>query len=150
MKHLLSILLICVVSISYGQDKVGTSAAPFLGIAIGPAAQAMGGAYVSYGRDAYALYWNPGAISRVGRSVASFAHTNWIMGTKYNWGGLILNMGEGNAFGVQFGFLDYGEELVTTVDFPDGTGDRWSASDLFATLSFARNFTERFSVGGSA
>jgi hypothetical protein len=154
MKRLLVLCVILIIAFSTGnalaQDKVGTSAAAFLGIGIGPAANAMGGAYVSYGRDAYTLYWNPGAISQVGRSVASFAHINWILGTTYNWGGVIINTGDGNAFGVQMGYLDYGDEPVTTVDFPEGTGDRWNASDLFATLTFSRNFTERFSVGGSA
>ena len=52
----------------FSQDKVGTSAAPFLGINIGGAATAMGGAYVSMASDASALYWNPGAISRLGHS----------------------------------------------------------------------------------
>lgn len=154
MKHLLVLFVVIIIALNsndgFSQDKVGTSAAAFLGIGIGPAATAMGGAYVSYGRDAYTLYWNPGAISRVGRSVASFMHTNWILGSTYNWGGVIINTGDGNAFGVQFAYLDYGEEKVTTVDFPDGTGDRWSASDMFATITFSRNFTERFSVGGSA
>jgi len=152
MKRLLILFLILFAWMTndvFSQDKVGTSAAPFLGIGIGPTATAMGGAYVSYGRDAYTLYWNPGAISRVGKSVAGFSHTNWILGSTYNWGGLIINTGDGNAFGVQFGYLDYGEEEVTTVNFPEGTGDRWSASDLFATLTYARNFTGKFSVGGS-
>ena len=154
MKRLLILSLLINIGLmtneSLSQDKVGTSAAPFLGIGIGPAATAMGGAYVSYGRDAYALYWNPGAISQLGRSVASFTHTNWILGSNYNWGGVIMNVGGGNAFGFQFGYLDYGEEQVTTVNSPEGTGDRWSASDLFATITFARNFTGQFSVGGSA
>jgi len=109
----------------------------------------MGGAYVSFARDAYTLYWNPGAISRLDRSVASFTHTGWILGSDYNWGGLILNLGNGNAVGLQFAYLDYGEENVTTIFAPEGTGDRWTANDLFATLTFARNFTERFSAGGS-
>jgi hypothetical protein len=154
MKRLITIIsLLSILGLTLpvsAQDKVGTSAAPFIGIGIGPAATAMGGAYASFARDAYSLYWNPGAISRVEHSVASFTHTGWILGSNYNWGGLILNLGEGNALGVQFAYLDYGEENVTTVQAPEGTGDRWSASDLFAALSFARNFTDRFSVGGSA
>jgi hypothetical protein len=133
----------------YSQDKVGTSAAPFLGIALGPAGIAMGGAYTSFGRDASALYWNPGAISQMNQSYASFSHTEWFMGTDYNWLGVVVDAGGGNAFGIQLAVLDYGEEDVTTVYDQEGTGDRWTAQDLFATITFARNFTSRFSVGGS-
>jgi len=131
------------------QDKVGTSAVPFLGISIGPAATAMGGAYVSYARDAASLYWNPGAISQIGHSQVSFSHTEWILGTNYNWCGAVLNIGRGNALGIQIAVLDYGEENVTTIMAPEGTGERWDAQDLFTSFSFARNFTDRFSVGGS-
>jgi hypothetical protein len=131
------------------QDKVGTSAVPSLGIPIGPAAAAMGGAYVSYARDASALFWNPGAISQIGHSQVSFSHMEWILGTNYNWGGVVLNVGGGNTFGLQIAVLDYGEDDVTTVQSPEGTGERWDAQDMFATISYARSFTDRFSVGGS-
>lgn len=131
------------------QAKFGTSAAPFLGIGIGPMGQAMGGSYVSYGRDATALYWNPGAISRAGKSQLYISNTNWFLDTQYNWLGLLVDLNYLGTLGLQVAYLDYGEEERTTVDEQQGTGERWSASDLFATLSFARNLTDRFSVGGS-
>jgi hypothetical protein len=143
------LLVILPVQTGYSQDKVGTSAAPFLGIAIGPAAISMGGAYASFGRDAYALYWNPGAMSQMDHSYVSFSHTEWFLGTDYNWLGVVLKAGESDAFGVQLAVLDYGDEPVTTVEFQEGTGNVWSAQDLFATISYARSFTHRFSIGGS-
>jgi len=109
----------------------------------------MGGAYVSVINDASALYWNPGIISRLGHSSVSFTHTRWFIDTDYNWAGVVLNMGSGNAFGLNLAILDYGDEEVTTVHEPDGTGERWSAQDLYAAISFARNLTDRFSIGGS-
>jgi len=131
------------------QAKFGTSAAPFLGIGIGPMGQAMGGSYVSYGRDATALYWNPGAISRAGQSQVYISNTDWFLDTQYNWMGVLLNLSHLGTIGIQIAYLDYGEEDRTTVDAQDGTGERWSASDLFATVSYARNLTDRFSIGGS-
>lgn len=133
----------------YSQDKVGTAAAPFLGINIGGAASAMGGAFVSIARDASALYWNPGAISRIGSSHLTFTHTSWFVGTDYNWGAVVLNLDGVNAFGVNMAVLDYGEENVTTVQAPQGDGQRWNAQDLYAALSYGRNLTDRFSIGGS-
>jgi hypothetical protein len=134
----------------FSQDKVGTSAAPFLGINIGGAATAMGGAYVSMARDASALYWNPGAVSRLGKSELSFTHTSWIVNTSFNWGAVVLNLDGANAFGVNLAILDYGEENVTTVEAPEGNGLRWSAQDLAAAITYARNLTDRFSIGASA
>jgi hypothetical protein len=146
---LILILLFFMVIPVFSQDKVGTSAAPFLGINIGVAASAMGGAYVSMARDASALYWNPGAISQLGQSRLDFSHVEWFVNTNYNWGGVVIQMGGGNAFGVNIAVLDYGEEEVTTVQQPEGNGERWSAQDLVAAISYARNFTDRFSLGGS-
>lgn len=137
-------------NVALGQDKVGTSAAPFLGINIGGAATALGGASVSLASDASALYWNPGAISRLGHSQINFAHTSWFVNTDYSWTGVVLNLPGGNALGFNLGILAYGEEDVTTVQQPEGTGERWDAQDMFAALSYARNLTDRFSIGGSA
>jgi hypothetical protein len=47
------------------------------------------------------------------------------------------------------GIFDSGEEEITTVEQPEGTGERWSAQMSFATITFARNLTDRFSLGGS-
>lgn len=142
-------LLSSMVINSFSQDKVGTSAAPFLGINIGGAATAMGGAYVSMATDASALYWNPGAISRLGHSQINFTHTRWFVNTDYNWAGIILNVKGEAAIGFNLAILDYGEEEVTTVLQPEGTGERWSAQDLYGAISYAHNLTDRFSIGAS-
>ncbi|GAB4364177.1 MAG: hypothetical protein Kow0042_02560 [Calditrichia bacterium] len=152
--HHISIILILALLFSLvvsapAQDKVGTSAAPFLGINIGAAATAMGGAYVSLARDASALYWNPGAISRIGGSHINFTHTSWFLDTDYNWGAVVINLDGANAIGLNLAILDYGEEEVTTVHEPEGNGQRWSAQDLFAAVAFSRNLTDRFSIGGA-
>jgi hypothetical protein len=151
MRYLTSfILIVFIFTLNLqAQDKVGTAAASFLGIDIGAAAQAMGGAYVSMVSDASALHWNPGAISRIGSSQLVFTHTSWFVGTDYNWGAVVLNLDGVNAFGAHMALLDYGEENVTTVQSPEGNGERWSAQDLFAAISYARNLTDRFSIGGS-
>ena len=131
------------------QSKVGTTAVPFLGISIAPRATAMGGAFSAVGNDVSSLYYNPGAVSRFGKSQFSAAHTGWLVDTKLNWVGLVLNLDGINALGLSVTQLSYGEEIVTTVSQPEGTGEKWGASDLAASLSYARNLTDRFSIGGS-
>lgn len=132
------------------QSKVGTTAAPFLGISVGPKAGAMGDAFVAMASDASGLFYNPGAISRTGQTQFLFSHTNWLVNTNFNWIGFVLNLDGQNAVGVSFTSLDYGDEEVTTVTEPEGTGDFWTAGDMSIALSYARNLSDRFSIGGSA
>jgi hypothetical protein len=131
------------------QSKVGTTAGQFLGISVGPRAIAMGGAYVASNTDVTSLYWNPGAFQQAGTSQIMFSNTDWLVGTKFRWLGLMLHLGDENAFGLSLTQLDYGEEDVTTVSQPNGTGERWSAQDLAIAVSYSRRLTDRFSMGGS-
>jgi opacity protein-like surface antigen len=131
------------------QSKVGTVAAPFLGISIGPKALGMGSAFVASANDASALYWNPSGISRVMKSQFIASHTTWLVGTNLNWAGLSINLDNTNSIGVSFTQLDYGEDIVTTVLNPEGTGERWNAQDIAIGLTYARNLTDRFSIGGT-
>jgi hypothetical protein len=55
-----------------------------------------------------------------------------------------------DAIGVSLNSLNYGDwERVTTVEEPEGTGEYWQASDMAIALSYARNMTDRFSIGAS-
>ena len=132
------------------QSKVGTTAAQFLGIAVGPIASAMGGAYVAASGDVSSLYWNPGAIVQADKSEFIFSNTDWLVGTKFRWFGFIMNLDGENAIGVHITQLDYGEDDVTTVAAPDGNGEKWSAADLAVGISYSRRLTDRFSIGGTA
>jgi opacity protein-like surface antigen len=135
---------------AFGQSKVGTTAAQFLGISVGPRAIAMGSAYAASNEDVTSLYWNPGAIAQASKSQFVFANTEWLVGTKFRWFGLMLSLDDENAVGLSVTQLDYGEDEVTTVANPDGTGQYWSAKDLAVAVSYSRRLTDRFSIGGSA
>ncbi len=152
MKKVLKLLMISVFLIGsvFGQDKVGTTAAPFLGIGAGPRAIGMGGAFVAVANDPSALYWNPSGISRTGKTTILIEHTNYLLGTSYNYFGAVVAIDEDNAIGLSITDLDYGSEQVTTLDNPDGTGEQWSARDIAIGLTYARNLTDRFSIGGKA
>lgn len=131
------------------QSKVGTTAVPFLGISVGARGTSMGGAFAAVANDATTMYYNPGGISRIAKSQFVAVHTNWLVNTNFNWVGFVLNLDGTNALGIHFTQLDYGEDEVTTVIQPEGTGERWGAADIAAGISYARNLTDRFSIGGS-
>jgi opacity protein-like surface antigen len=145
------LLLVMFLSANFllAQSKVGTTAAPFLGISVGPKALGMGSAFVASADDATALYWNPSGIARAMKSQFIASHTTWLVGTNLNWVGLSINLDNTNSIGVSFTQLDYGEDIVTTVLLPEGTGERWDAQDVAVGLSYARNLTDRFSIGGT-
>jgi hypothetical protein len=144
---LLAVLLVS--AGAFGQSKVGTTAGQFLSISVGPRAMAMGGAYVASNEDVTSLYWNPGGVAQAGKSQLIFSNTDWLVGTKFRWFGFLLSLDEQNAMGISLTQLDYGEEEVTTVSLPNGTGERWSAQDLSVAVTYCRRLTDRFSMGAS-
>jgi hypothetical protein len=149
-RRLLSVLMILAVpAIGAAQSKVATTAGQFLGISVGPRAIAMGSAYVASNEDATSLYWNPGAFQKNAQSQVVFSTTGWLVDTDFRWAGFQYALDAENAIGLSLTQLDYGEDEVTTVTNPNGTGERWSAQDLSVGLSYCRRLTDRFSMGGT-
>ena len=140
--------IVCSASL-FGQSKVGTTAANFLTIPVGPRASGMGGAFVAVADDATAAFWNPGGLSRVERNELTFAHATWLVETDLNWVSLVFKLGSDNAIALAINQLDYGEEEITTVREQNGTGAFWKAQDLSFGVSYARNLTDKFSIGAT-
>lgn len=146
----LSLMLLAFATALFAQDKVGTTAANFLNIPIGGKAISMGGAYTAISDDPTALFWNPGAFSRSGKSDIYTSFTDYFVDAQHTWFGAQYMLTPNDAIGVSLNSLNYGDwEEVTTVEEPDGTGEYWQASDLALAVSYARNMTDRFSIGGS-
>ncbi|MDP2301935.1 MAG: PorV/PorQ family protein [Ignavibacteria bacterium] len=133
----------------FAQTKVGSSAAPFLNIAVGPRAIGLGGAFVATANDVTSLYWNPAGASRSYTNEALFAHSVWFADINYNWAGVMLNLDDLGTIGLSMTYLDYGDIEVTTLREPEGTGEKFNPSDLVLGLTYAYNLTDRFSVGGT-
>ena len=145
-----SLMLLAMITSLFAQDKVGTVAANFLNIPIGGKAISMGGAYTAIADDPTALYWNPGAMSRIGHSDIYTSITNYFVDAQHTWFGAQYMLTASDAIGVSLNSLNYGDwERVTTVEEPDGTGEYWQASDMAIAFSYARNMTDRFSIGAS-
>ena len=148
------VVLILIVSsqslFSQNVSKRGTTAASFLEIGVGASANSMGGAFVGLANDASSLYWNVGGIATLDQYEAILVHTEWIADTKFDYAGLVIPLGDFGNFGLSFTSLSMEDMKVTTVEQPDGTGENFSASDISVGLSFARKFTDRFSIGITA
>jgi hypothetical protein len=132
-----------------GQDKVGTTAAPFLGLGVGARATAMGGAQVAQAQGPSALYWNPSAITAMTANGVEFSNSQWFVDSRLQHAAVVINAGGLGHFGVGVTALDYGSEPVTTIENPEGTGELWDALDLAVGVSYARALTDRFSFGAT-
>jgi len=128
-------------------DQVGTSMANFLKIGAGSRAAAMGGAFVAMTDDASAAYWNPGGLALVEKNEAMFQTTNWIANTDLYFLSVAIPIDDWGTFGASIYSFSSGDMEETTINQPDGTGRLFSASDFSIGLSYARSFTEQFSVG---
>ncbi|MBI2419331.1 MAG: PorV/PorQ family protein [Ignavibacteriales bacterium] len=148
-KIALLVLLVFGLQYIHAQTKVGTTAANFLNIPVGPKATGMGGAYIAEANDASALYWNPGGLSRLKKSEFTASFSEWLVSTNFNWFGFAYKLSDEDAFGFSINQLNYGEDDVTTEDNTNGTGEKWKAQDLAVSVTYARNMTDRFSIGGS-
>ena len=153
MRKGLSILLAIavVVGIEAKQvTKTGTTAATFLKVDVGARAVGMGSAYVSVVEDATAMYWNPAGLARIKGNEAVFSHAKWIADIGMSYAGVAVNLGNLGNIGVSGQFETMDEMERTTILQPDGTGEMFDAGSYAFGLSYARNLTDRFSIGMTA
>jgi len=150
---LLTVLILCIDMPAIAQlgsknvSKTGTVAAPFLEIPVGAASIGMGTATVSCVSDPASLYWNPAGCAHGDQNQLNATHMNWIADTRFDFVGLTLPLADLGTLGFSFTSLSMDDMKVTTVEQPDGTGEYFSASDIAAGVSFARQLSERFAVG---
>ena len=128
-------------------SKVGTTAAGFLNIDLGARAVGMGSAYASVASDVSSMYWNPAGIARLTRTEAVFSNTNWIADINFNYAAVAVPMIGLGTVGVNATFLTMDDMERTTISQPDGTGEMFGAGSYAFGLSFARDLTDRFSIG---
>lgn len=146
LKTIMMVLFLPVLLEAQGVNYTGTSAANFLKIGLGAKAVGMAEADITLTEDASSLYWNPGTISRNDQASAVFSYIRWIAETNVSYFSFTLPTGIGTA-GLDVTYFGSGNIEETTLQRQDGTGRVVSASDLSVGLAFARNLTDRFSVG---
>jgi Type IX secretion system protein PorV len=130
-----------------GGQRVGTSAAQFLKIGVGPRAEAMGQAYVAIANDAEALYYNPAGISQFEKNEIFFSNVQWVVDIQLEYLGLVYHLNDVNTIGLALTYLHTEEMEETTELFPYGTGNYFRYADALIGLSYARNMTDKFSFG---
>ncbi|HJS47630.1 MAG TPA: PorV/PorQ family protein [Gemmatimonadales bacterium] len=129
----------------------GTTSAEFLLLGAGARGAALGGSFAALADDPSALYHNPAGIALARGPGVSLSTYDYIVDTRYSWGGVVFPFAGGaRAFGVQLGTFGFSDQPVYTVEQPDGTGSVYSVNETFVGLTYAQNFSDRFSAGLTA
>ena len=132
-------------------SKVGTTVAQFLKIGAGARPIALGGAYTALADDINSIYWNPAGIARIGGSgEATFNHAEWLAETQYDFAAFSLQASNLGSIGFHVISFRTPEEKVRTIRSPQGTGQVWEYNSIAIGGTFARNLTDRFSIGLTA
>ena len=132
-------------------SNAGTSAAPFLKLGAGSRAGAMAEAYSAVAEDAYALYYNPAAITLLTKPELAGAHTEHFQGMSYEFAGFVYPFQrEGeysrHALGAAIYSLSVADMERRTEDTQDSAGT-FGAGDYSYNLSYAYRPDATFGAG---
>ena len=129
-------------------SKVGTTVAQFLKIGAGARPIALGGAYTALANDINSVYWNPAGLARIGgNGEATFNHAEWLADTQYDFAAFSLTASTMGSVGFHVISFRTPEEKVRTIRSPQGTGQVWDYNSIAIGGTFARNLTDKFSIG---
>ncbi len=133
-------------------NKGARTSLQFLKIGIGARQAALGEASIALVRDVNGVFWNPANISGIDKFETGFSYVRWLGDMNYVSGALGYRLGGVGIIAGYLASLDYGdipEALVTigTGASDTRTGNTFSGNDFVAGLTFAREFTDRLSIG---
>lgn len=138
-----------VLTVNAQNPNLGSAGAQFLKIPIGARAAALGGAVTGMSSDATALFWNPAGIAQSHNHSLHFSYIPWM--SYFDITALAYSVKIKNEGTLGFHALALGMDKmqITTEMKPEGTGQYFDAQDIEMGLSYARQLTDRFSMGFS-
>lgn len=133
----------------YAQDvsKVGTAGCQFLKIGVDPRGVAMGEAFTALTSGVPSLYWNPAGLAVADGQQLAVSDVEWFADIRTNFLGYSRPVGRIGTLGLGLTALTMGEEEITDLTHPQGTGYYWGANSFALSLSYARQLTTEFAFG---
>jgi len=150
---IIALLIFCLSINSDAATKVAQTGVKMLDVGMGARACGMGEAFTVLGQDASALFYNPAGTGEIeGDFDLSVGGTQWISDIQYVHVAGVFDAGIWGNFGFSLITPDYGEFFATRVDptaeegFMELEGGI-DVSAFCAGVSYAREFTDKFTVG---
>jgi hypothetical protein len=141
----------------YNIERAGQSGWQFLKINGDARQAAMAGAFsaLSHG-DASSIFGNPASLADVKGFDVQINALKWVADIGHQSVAIAANIGDVGVVGLSLAMLDYGD-IPETINSPTGangttpvvTGSMFGANDIAAGISYARQITDRLSVGGN-
>jgi len=154
-KDMLKVLFILIVAsavcVAGDDSKTGTAGAEELLLPVGGRSTALSGSTVATVEGIDAIQWNPAGLAQIaGSGEAMFSHMNYFADIGVDYGAIGFSSEGVGSFALSIKALNFGDIQQTTEELPEGTGATFSpAFDVFG-LTYARQLTDRISVGFSA
>lgn len=131
------------------QSRRGTTTANFLEISLGTGG-AMGDANVAMTNDLMSIYWNPAGLGFMKKSEAKFSTQPYILNTGVQFAGIGIVLPNVATLALGITHMGFGETEVTSLAYPEGTGEKYTANDYAVALSIGKQLTDWFAFGASA
>jgi long-subunit fatty acid transport protein len=136
-------------------QKVGSTSMQFLKVMPSARAAALGEAYAVWATGAEAIFWNPAGLAKLDNMEFSTTYINWLFDAQQGALVYALAIQGFGALGVQVQYVDFGEFEETTnerpyINDPDNpglTGKTFKPFSYLVGISYARNLTDKFSIG---
>ncbi len=128
--------------------KTGTAALQFLKLGVDARAIGMGEAYTAVTDDISSVYWNPAGLAPAFDNQAFFSHTEWPANIMHEFAAASYT--NGVSTWAIFGSVLHMDDMEVTDEETFGpTGETFTNSDMAFGLSYAQQFTSKFSAGGT-
>jgi len=127
--------------------KVATAAGNWLKLENDARAIGMGGAFVAAGKGVGGIPYNPASVAFVKSTELYYSKTNYLAGITYNILAYGMKLSPTDFLGLHLFYLDSGDMDVTTLYYPDGTGELFSDSAISFRVTFAKIMTDRLKIG---
>lgn len=132
------------------RSRYGTSAAPELLIPVGSKGTSLSGSMISSITGVDAMYWNPAGLSLMNSQTEVMAsHMKYIADIDINYVAGAVDLGSMGVLGASLKSMSFGDELVTTLESPEGTGETWSPTYLTTSLTYARKMSDKILFGAT-
>lgn len=123
----------------------GGYAGSFLRIGLGARAMALGNTGVAARTDGYSFYYNPALAGLAEEKIAALSYSFLSLDRRFNFIGYTMKVPPGAGFSI--GWINSGVDNITSYNLIGEESGSVDHSINAAFFSFARSFTQKFSVG---